>query len=627
MSCFSVKASSVGSLESAADLAAALYSVYESISIAGGIKDGISDYASGKSLYDSFVSSLKTSTMPDYGSFYLEDGTEVKVSDFITDYDTTLTEDAWNNLRDTGVSSALKGFAFTAAFVSAASDYLSSVYAGDVEDVDPTDYIGSKDTYSSYDDMMSSVGFYSGSNVYNYAKTDIWDKFVSSDSGHLYLFTSHYGSSGYYMVCPVFTYDGFYYTLKDDGFCYFSYNGSNSYGYVYYAIPLYSYGGSVITSRTEHKTNSSDYSVFAFSDDFTCREIFYSEDASAVYDYTALAASVPDVFTSLVGKTLSASDIDSVNDAVSVAAASVGTSGAIADNTADYILALTTAISALTLTEAGDIVDNSDVEVKEWSDVVLGLPELLNNIISSLADTSSTLVSWDDAVLGLPAVLSGISAGVDDVNAKLIDWNDILTGLPEFPTVIVKGLTDALPDILSGSLADIRSGVLALPDSLADVEAAALSIPAAIAQELAKPLADIIDKIGVLTDTVADVKEDTKDEDKKDDESSSGSGGVSWSLDGLVYGLFLIILILIQLLKIFLHCLKFIICIFRIPASQGFLPDDMVTGFNYLRTLEITGIGISVFDFMMGLIHIMIIFGIIRLLRVTVDKIHLPHRS
>jgi hypothetical protein len=180
---------------------------------------------------------------------------------------------------------------------------------------------------------------------------------------------------------------------------------------------------------------------------------------------------------------------------------------------------------------------------------------------------------------------------------------------------------------LSGSLADIRSGVLALPDSLADVEAAALSIPAAIAQELAKPLADIIDKIGVLTDTVADAKEDTKDEDKKDDESSSGSGGVSWSLDGLVYGLFLIILILIQLLKIFLHCLKFIICIFRIPASQGFLPDDMVTGFNYLRTLEITGIGISVFDFMMGLIHIMIIFGIIRLLRVTVDKIHLPHRS
>ena len=102
------------------------------------------------------------------------------------------------------------------------------------------------------------------------------------------------------------------------------------------------------------------------------------------------------------------------------------------------------------------------------------------------------------------------------------------------------------------------------------------------------------------------------------------SGKHTPDLLSLLNGLILLIMILLMLLRIFLHCLQFIVGIFKIEASPGFLPDDMVLGLNYLKTLEITGIDMSVYDFMMGLIYIFMVFGVIKLLRGFAFHIHIP---
>jgi len=109
------------------------------------------------------------------------------------------------------------------------------------------------------------------------------------------------------------------------------------------------------------------------------------------------------------------------------------------------------------------------------------------------------------------------------------------------------------------------------------------------------------------------------------DPGGDGSGdGSKFNLSSLFNGLIYLILILILLLKIFIHCLQFIINIFKIEPTQGFLPDDMVTGMNFLKQLQIEGIGLSVYDFMMGLVYILMFFGVVKLLRGYVYKIHIP---
>lgn len=83
----------------------------------------------------------------------------------------------------------------------------------------------------------------------------------------------------------------------------------------------------------------------------------------------------------------------------------------------------------------------------------------------------------------------------------------------------------------------------------------------------------------------------------------------------------LLIYILFMLLKIFLHLLEFIINVFKIPASPGFITGDFATGFNYIRSVELSGFGCSVYEFFMTLIHISIIFGIVKMMKKHIDSI------
>lgn len=81
--------------------------------------------------------------------------------------------------------------------------------------------------------------------------------------------------------------------------------------------------------------------------------------------------------------------------------------------------------------------------------------------------------------------------------------------------------------------------------------------------------------------------------------------------------------ILLMLLRIFLHLLEFIINIFKIPADPGFITGDFALGFEYIKTVKLSPLNMSIYDFLMGLVHITIFFGVVKLLRQRVEKLQL----
>lgn len=101
-------------------------------------------------------------------------------------------------------------------------------------------------------------------------------------------------------------------------------------------------------------------------------------------------------------------------------------------------------------------------------------------------------------------------------------------------------------------------------------------------------------------------------------DGSSGGGAVN-----LINGLLMLLSILYILLCIFLHLLEFIINIFKIPAYPGFIEGDFAIGFEYIKTVQLSPLSISVYDFLMGLVHILLFFSIVKVLKRHIDKIHI----
>ena len=98
-------------------------------------------------------------------------------------------------------------------------------------------------------------------------------------------------------------------------------------------------------------------------------------------------------------------------------------------------------------------------------------------------------------------------------------------------------------------------------------------------------------------------------------------------LDGLlsIFNiLFYLIMIIVMLIYLFLSCLAFIVMIFRIPASSTMLPEDMVLGYEHLKTIMIPGMNISIYGFAMALIYLFIIFAVIKLIRIEINDFKFP---
>ena len=225
---------------------------------------------------------------------------------------------------------------------------------------------------------------------------------------------------------------------------------------------------------------------------------------------------------------------------------------------------------------------------------------------------------------------------------QIADWlQEDWTGLLESINVGIRSLNDnmlIIGEAMNQALKNQLSGlgyISAIDEGIAN--AVPLDLPDIIVEPIYYPVDDNVPKLdadklpwynpenspgaspGGDDPNPPDSDEGNTDDDNLDPKDSFG-------LNTLFGILIVLIEILIALLIIFLSCLVFITTIFRIPPQQGFLPDEMVMSLEYLKTLIIPGLGISVWSFFMALIYIILIFTVIGILRKNIDKIRFPRR-
>lgn len=613
-----------------------LYNIFETISIASGIKDGLDDYDSGMSLFEAFIGFIDSLAYDPFERFtiYGPDGSVMTQEDM-----DALIEAAMGNgklkvrpdkkafakyrIIDGTASPSqspdpssspdpddkyvnpftdLQGMFVGANLVAAGADFLSSVQNNAVPEVDPAKYYGTARLFTG-ELEKDSDGNYS---CIGYVNTD------------------EQAYSRYYY----YTFD---FKRKDIPFIYL--NGNNSalgFGYVLSnksitnnaSFPckchVVRYDGSsfdsdspYVSSGTISKNNIIDYSfnVPVFDSFEDASSYFLNGTLTGLlngvpYDYHSMTAAAPDTLKSLSGTKLDPAKVPAMNNAMKEAANGVEATGTDKEANNAEMIAVVKAAVAEALAEAQPDPAPEPTAAPD--------PE------PSTAPDPGTDTNYS-GILGL--ILSAIKA--------------IASGIWDFFCDPMGAITTGLTNLYNGVLRIIEI----FPEQVQLVLGNIASLPSAMLQVFADPLGAIQSLLGALPswanlqaylDKILQALLDPVSALQPSDPGGSDPGGGDESgkhtpdLLSLLNGLILLIMILLMLLRIFLHCLQFIVGIFKIEASPGFLPDDMVLGLNYLKTLEITGIGMSVYDFMMGLIYIFMVFGVIKLLRGFAFHIHIP---
>lgn len=607
-----------------------LYNIFETISIASGIKDGLDDYESGMSLFEAFIGFIDSLAYDPFERFtiYGPDGSVMTQEDM-----DALLEAAMGNgklkvrpdkkafakyrIIDGTASPSqspdpssspdpddkyvnpftdLQGMFVGANLVAAGADFLSSVQNNAVPEVDPAKYYDQgfdeafdKDSNGNY--LISGKTYFVNSNgnstltTYN-CKMLAPYVLIQNNSLYSYFFYSYDAGNG--LVC-----------MSVD--ChYINYNSSLS-----------------VISEGDWRSNEFKYSengyfninIPMFDSKEHALSFLETGDFSGLlngvpYDYHSMTAAAPDTLESLSGTKLDPAKVPAMNNAMKEAANGVETTGTDKEaNNAEMIAAVKAAV-AEALAEAQPDPAPEPTAAPD--------PE------PSTAPDSGTDTNYS-GILGL--ILSAIKA--------------IASGIWDFFCDPMGAITTGLTNLYNGVLRIIEI----FPEQVQLVLGNIVSLPSAMLQVFADPLGAIQSLLGALPswsnlqaylDKILQALLDPVSALQPSDPGGTDPGGDSDSgkhtpdLLSLLNGLILLIMILLMLLRIFLHCLQFIVGIFKIEASPGFLPDDMVLGLNYLKTLEITGIGMSVYDFMMGLVYIFMVFGVIKLLRGFAFHIHIP---
>ena len=646
--------------EFSVELAMLLYNIMETVAISSGIKDGLDDYESGATLYDAFTSFMDSIAPPGASSSWLtdtyvtlEDGTSITMQDALnaagaTDGSNALKlpkEEVFTKYRtisggknpensptpsptpsgdDYVVLDKFHEIAFilvSAPMLAMFTKFFEVVLQGNIEGVEPANY---------YDGLLSSdFNYYCNvisdntgswpSRVANYYK------YTGSTKELCYVYdlsdtrTMVSGCTG--LSCDqVKAY--LLYVTSDDSV-------DNKEEYFYIDGHFDQYDGSKLyrVNKVNHQSTSC-YSVFypgltgayinvdsldtdmkIFNSLESFRSYCKSGDVtgqlnSVPYDYHSMTAAAPDTLENLSGTKLDPAKVPAMNNAMKEAANGVEATGTDKEaNNAEMIAAVKAAVAEALAEAQPDPAPE---------------PSAAPDPEPSTAPDPGTDTNYS-GILGL--ILSAIKA--------------IASGIWDFFCDPMGAITTGLTNLYNGVLRIIEI----FPEQVQLVLGNIASLPSAMLQVFADPLGAIQSLLGALPswanlqaylDKILQALLDPVSALQPSDPGSTDPGGGDDSgkhtpdLLSLLNGLILLIMILLMLLRIFLHCLQFIVGIFKIEASPGFLPDDMVLGLNYLKTLEITGIGMSVYDFMMGLIYIFMVFGVIKLLRGFAFHIHIP---
>lgn len=665
--------------EFSTELAMLLYNIMETVAISSGIKDGLDDYESGSTLYDAFISYLDSAATPPYlrdTYITLADGSSMTIQDAIEAANATVGSNALKlpeeevfakyrtisggknpeNSPEPSPSPTPSGdddyvildkfheIAFilvSAPMLAMCTKFFEVVSQGEVEGVDPAEYYEcgfngelEQDADGNYIITGKITSFYDEDYIAYYFLDDkhispVLGIYGSSVSGktwgtvtfYVFQFGGTLGSSNRVKCVKEFYKSGVLSSSSNLNYTNYSSGTTNRDLLLELNIPIFN----SITAANQFIKNGSTDGLLN----------------NIPYDYHSMTATAPDTLERLPGTKLDPNNIPALNDAMKKAANGVEATDTDKDaNNAKMIAAVKAAV-AEALAEAQPDPAPQPTAAPD--------PE------PSTAPQPDTGTGTYSGILGLIlSAINAIASGIWDFFSHPIEnITNGITGILElFPQV--NALIQALPAAVYGFFQDplgtistgignLYNGVLRiielLPEQVQLVLGNIVSLPSAMLQAFADPLGAIQSLLGALPswanlqgylDKILDALVDPgsllePSNPGGEDPGGDGSGGGSkFNLLSFLNGLIYLIMILILLLKIFIHCLQFIINIFKIEASPGFLPDEMVMGLNFLKQIEITGIGLSIYDFMMGLVYILMVFGVVKLLRGYVYKIHIP---
>ena len=676
------------STETSVEFVMMLYNIFETISIASGMKEGLDDYSKGMSIFEAFIQFIDGLTYDPFKEFtiYGPDGTAMTREEFDAIWESAVgagklkvrpNEGEFAKYRvltggltptpspDPSASPspspipgpghgtdlnpeipkrAIRSFAMGTdmQFQRTVSDFLEYVQNNAVPEVDPAEYYG-------------TAGLFDG----NYEK-DSAGNYIIRGNAYCFYDKLNNGLSFYYEIDTVST---FKLCFVDDGTgpSLFSQNVDNGRLYTvhiqakrfvkkYYNRVDYdgvdTFGG--ISSNPSLTSSNATYSfnIPVFSTAENALNFFNQSSMVGLlngipYDYHSMTAAAPDTLENLSGTKLDPAKVPAMNNAMKEAANGVEATGTDKEaNNAEMIAAVKAAVAealaeaqpdpAPQPTAAPDPEPSTAPQPDTGTGTYSGILGLILSAINAIASGI-----WD--FFSHP--IQNITNGITGILEMFPQVNTLIQALP---AAVYGFFQDPLGTISTG-ISNLYNGVLRIieifPEQVQLVLGNIASLPSAMLQVFADPLGAIQSLLGALPswanlqaylDKILQALLDPVSALQPSGPGGTDPGGGDDSgkhtpdLLSLLNGLILLIMILLMLLRIFLHCLQFIVGIFKIEASPGFLPDDMVLGLNYLKTLEITGIGMSVYDFMMGLIYIFMVFGVIKLLRGFAFHIHIP---
>lgn len=665
--------------EFSTELAMLLYNIMETVAISSGIKDGLDDYESGSTLYDAFISYLDSAATPPYlrdTYITLADGSSMTIQDAIETASATVgsnalklpEEEVFTKYRtisggknpensptpsptpsgdDYVVLDKFHEIAFilvSAPMLAMFTKFFEVVLQGNIEGVDPAKYYGD---YNSNLPVFDYSYLKTGSARFSLKKDNKTyvitpDPYLNSENqfySFVYQFSS--GDSDYFSLNLVRISGSSLYTDGSSFPCVLTNLSDGS-------VTTVTLGGFYLGDNCSLVTNIPFFKSFdslkKFFNSYIDNGLSGVDSSSLLngtpYDYHSMTAAAPDTLENLSGTKLDPAKVPAMNNAMKEAANGVEATGTDKEaNNAEMIAAVKAAVAEALAEAQPDPAPEPTVAPD---------PE------PSTAPDPGTDTNYS-GILGLIlSAINAIASGIWDFFSHPIEniTNGITGILEMFPQV--NALIQALPAAVYGffqdplgaistGISNLYNGVLRIieifPEQVQLVLGNIASLPSAMLQVFADPLGAIQSLLGALPswanlqgylDKILDALVDPgsllePSNPGGEDPGGDGSGGGSkFNLLSLLNGLIYLIMILILLLKIFIHCLQFIINIFKIEASPGFLPDEMVMGLNFLKQIEITGIGLSIYDFMMGLVYILMVFGVVKLLRGYAYKIHIP---
>lgn len=621
--------------EFSTELAMLLYNIMETVAISSGIKDGLDDYESGSALYDAFISYLDSAaTLPYLRDTYitLADGSSMTIQEAIEAADATVgsnalklpEEEVFKKYRtisggkdpenspepsptpskddDYVVLDKFHEIAFilvSAPMLAMCTKFFEVVSQGKMEGIDPADYYSVGFTGDLEKDDLGKYVI-RGSVFYDIDESKYSYLFVNTSEINPFVLVSYFDNNTTYLNILSFYSNALNFCTLPCSYEQYS-SGNNS---------LIVRGEGRIATRGSYGLDPVfQFNVPIFDSVEHASSFFVSGSLDGLlngvpYDYHSMAATSSDTLKQLPSTKMDPNAIPALNNSMKKAANSVEASDTDKNkNNEAFISAVAAAVAAA----LAELAPDPDPEPSTPPD-----PEPSTAPDPGI-DTDYT------GILGL--ILAAIKA--------------IASGIWDFFSDPMGAITTCLTNLYNGVLRIIEI----FPEQVQLVLGNIASLPAAMLQVFTDPLGAIQSLLGVLPswtnlqaylDKILQALLDPvsvlqPSDPGGTDPGGDGSGdGSKFNLSSLFNGLIYLILILILLLKIFIHCLQFIINIFKIEPTQGFLPDDMVTGMNFLKQLQIEGIGLSVYDFMMGLVYILMFFGVVKLLRGYVYKIHIP---